>query len=90
MKSLIAIIPVLLLTGCLTTTAPVKRSWPAIPPELEQACPDLQQANPDTKQLSELISIVAKNYSEYHQCRIKVDLWLEWYKQQKEIFESVK
>lgn len=89
MKTLIALIPTLLLTGCLTTV-PVKRNFPSIPPELEQACPDLQQANAETKQLSELISIVSKNYSEYHQCRIKVDLWLEWYKQQKEIFESVR
>jgi len=89
MKKLLAIIPVLLLTGCLAT-APVKREFPGIPPELEQACPDLQQADIETKHLSDLISTVTKNYSEYHQCKIKLDLWVEWYKQQKEIFDSVK
>jgi hypothetical protein len=27
---------------------------------------------------------------EYHKCSDKVDMWIEWYRLQKEIFDSVK
>lgn len=85
---LLLIIPVLLLTGCLTT--PVKRNFPEVPAELMTACPDLIQLDPKTSKLSEVVSTVSKNYGQYHECQIKVDAWVEWYKTQKEIFDSVK
>ena len=87
MKKLLMILPVLLLAGCLTT--PVKRSFPDVPEELKVACPDLMLVEPTTK-LSEVVSIVTKNYGQYQECQIKVDTWIEWYKTQKEIFDSVK
>ena len=85
---LLLIIPVLLLTGCLTT--PVKRNFPEVPAELVAACPDLIQLDPKTSKLSEVVSTVSKNYGQYQECQIKVDAWVEWYKTQKEIFDSVK
>ena len=87
MKKLLLIVPVLLLAGCLAT--PVKRSFPEVPEELKVACPDLNLLEPTTK-LSEVVSVVTKNYGQYQECQIKVDTWIEWYKTQKEIFESVK
>jgi len=84
---LLLIVPVLLLTGCLST--PVKRSFPEVPPELKVACPDLMLLEPTTK-LSEVVSVVSKNYGQYQECQIKVDTWIEWYNSQKQIFESVK
>ena len=87
MKKLLLIVPVLLLAGCLNT--PVQRSFPEVPEELKVACPDLMLLEPTTK-LSEVISVVTKNYGQYQECQIKVDTWIEWYKTQKEIFESVK
>ena len=87
MKKLLLIVPVLLLAGCLNT--PVQRSFPEVPEELKVACPDLNLLEPTTK-LSEVISVVTKNYGQYQECQIKVDTWIEWYKTQKEIFESVK
>jgi hypothetical protein len=86
-KKLLLIVPVLLLAGCLAT--PVKRSFPEVPEELKVACPDLNLLEPTTK-LSEVVSVVTKNYGQYQECQIKVDTWIEWYKTQKEIFESVK
>jgi hypothetical protein len=86
-KKLLLIVPVLLLAGCLNT--PVQRSFPEVPEELKVACPDLMLLEPTTK-LSEVISVVTKNYGQYQECQIKVDTWIEWYKTQKEIFESVK
>ena len=38
---LLALIPVLLLTGCLST--PVKVTFPDIPEDLRTACPDLKE-----------------------------------------------
>jgi len=84
---LLLIVPVLLLTGCLAT--PVQRSFPEVPEELKVACPDLNLLEPTTK-LSEVVAIVTRNYGQYQECQIKVDTWIEWYKTQKEIFESVK
>jgi hypothetical protein len=84
---LLLIVPILLLAGCLNT--PVQRSFPEVPEELKVACPDLMLLEPTTK-LSEVVSVVTKNYSQYQECQIKVDTWIEWYKQQKDIFESVK
>lgn len=87
MKKLVMFIPVLLLTGCLST--PVKRSFPEVPEELKVACSDLIMLESTTK-LSEVVSVVAKNYGQYQECQIKSETWVEWYKTQKEIFESVK
>jgi hypothetical protein len=79
---------VILLTGCLFT-APVKRNFPEIPKELMEACPDLKTTDP-TEKLSEVLKVVVDNYGQYNECKIKVDTWVEWYKTQKQIFESVK
>lgn len=87
MKKLLLLIPALLLTGCLTT--PVKRNFPEVPQELMEACPDLKTA-PETEKLSVVLKVVVDNYGQYHECKIKVDTWVEWYKTQKQIFDSVK
>ena len=76
-----------LITAC--TTVPVERKFPTVPVELLQACPDLKQINPTTK-LSEVVDIVVTNYGQYKECQIKVDSWIDWYNNQKQIFESVK
>lgn len=86
MKYTLLILP-FLLAGCLAT--PVKRNFPEVPPELKIACPDLQKVKDDAK-LSDVISTVSTNYTQYHECRAKVDAWNDWYRNQKDIFESVK
>ena len=89
MKRLLAVCVFFALTGC-TGTVPVKMSFPQVPEDLKIACPDLQQLDADTKKLSEVISIVGKNYGQYQECQIKVDTWIQWYNSQKKIFEEVK
>lgn len=88
MKKLLLILPVFLLAGCFTTV-PVKRNFPEVPQELMTACPELKQVE-KTEQLSKVITVVTENYGQYHECKLKVDLWAEWYRTQKQIFESVK
>lgn len=87
MKKLLLLIPIVLLTGCLST--PVKRNFPEVPKELMEACPDLKTV-PETEKLSEVLKVVTNNYGQYHECRIKVDTWIEWYNTQQQIFNSVK
>jgi hypothetical protein len=81
------LVPILLLSGCLAN-APVTVKFPDVPVELMKACPDLKQTEP-TPKLSEVLKVVTDNYSQYHECRAQVDLWIEWYKTQKQIFESI-
>jgi hypothetical protein len=79
----------LLLAGC-STTVPVARKFPEVPDVLMVPCPPLTQIKEGTTKLSEVITVVTDNYFEYHKCSDKNDLWMEWFKAQKEIFDSVK
>jgi hypothetical protein len=87
MKRLLLLIPIVLLAGCLAT--PVKRNFPEVPKEIMETCPDLKNVE-QTEKLSEVLKVVVDNYGQYHECKIKVDTWMEWYKTQKQIFDSVK
>lgn len=78
----------LLLSGCMSV--PVARKFPEIPDVLMLPCPPLTQIKEGTTKLSGVIEVVTDNYYEYHKCSDKHDLWIEWYKAQKEIFDSVK
>ena len=83
------ILILLLLAGC-STTVPVARKFPEVPDVLMVPCPPLTQIKEGTTKLSEVVGVVTDNYFEYHKCSDKNDLWLEWFKAQKEIFDSVK
>lgn len=79
----------LLLTGCATKTVPVKMKFPEAPSILLESCADLEKIKEDAK-LSEVATSVTGNYILYHNCSDKNNAWIEWYKEQKQIFESVK
>ena len=78
---------IIVLGGC-STTVPVTMKFPEAPKELLTSCPDLKQTEPTSK-LSDVLTVVTQNYSQYHECRVKVDSWVEWYKTQKQNFDSV-
>lgn len=87
MKRLILLLPALLLTGCLAT-APVKPQWPAVPEELLKACPDLLKVDPNTSKFSDVLQVVTDNYSQYYDCKSKIDDWIFWYNGQKNIYNG--
>lgn len=91
MKKLLFVLILLTLTGCsiFQKPIPVKRNFPEVPNQLMEVCPDLKKTEP-TEKLSDVLKVVVDNYGQYHECKIKVDTWIEWYKTQKDIFESVK
>ena len=84
MKSLVVVLA-LALVGCVT---PVKREFPKVPPALASQCAPLLEVAPTAK-LSDVLTTVTQNYSQYHECEIKVVGWQDWYAEQKKIFDSV-
>ena len=88
MKLSTLILPfVFVATGC--TTVAVKIVFPQVPAELTAPCQDLQLIEPSTKKLSEVVAVVAKNYGQYQECQVKVELWKQWYDTQKKIFDEI-
>jgi hypothetical protein len=79
----------LFLVGC-STSVPVKMKFPEAPEALMTKCEDLEKLPADTKQLSKTAESVIRNYSKYHQCRIKVEEWQEWYKANKKLYDDIK
>lgn len=80
---------VLLLSGCATKAVPVVVKFPEVPATLLEKCPSLKTL-PDDSKLSDVAKTVTQNYTLYYECVIKHDAWINWYQQQKEIFENVK
>lgn len=74
------------LTGCESTSL-LKEKWPVAPASLMKKCDDLKLLPEDIK-LSDLAKNITNNYALYHQCASKNEAWMEWYKEQKKIFEE--
>lgn len=79
----------LLLAGC-STVVPVTQKFPEAPGlQATTACPQLQKLE-QSPQLSQVAKIITVNYTEYYQCAVKLDAWIEWYQKQKIINEGLK
>ena len=85
---LLSVVLALSLSACVSV--PVERKFPKAPEELTTACPDLQTIPVGTTQLSVVVEAVSANYGQYQLCQTKTDTWIEWYNEQKKIFDSVK
>lgn len=91
MKKLITLFLIVSLAGCASTTKTnVSMSFPSATQDLLTTCPDLAVLDPNTQKLSQVLEVVSSNYSQYYDCKVKVDSWIEWYNTQKSISESVK
>lgn len=88
MKKLLILCSVLCLSACVSV--PVERNFPKVPDDLTTSCPDLQLVPAGTTQLSTVLESITTNYGQYQLCQAKTDTWIQWYNEQKKIFESVK
>lgn len=79
----------LFLVGC-STTVPVVAKFPKVPEELTEQCPPLKKLEGDQVNIVELHTKVIENYTQYHECSVKVEEWNTWYNKQKKIFEEIK
>ena len=88
MKFIILCLTVLLI-GC-STVVPVKRNFPDSPTELQKKCEELKTIEGNKVTIMDMMKVVVENYKMYYECSNKVEGWQDWYKTQKEIFDSVK
>lgn len=88
MKIILLLVP-LFLIGCASKPVPVTMKFPEAPAQFMEPCPELKKLTNDAK-LSDVAKTVIDNYTLYHECSIKSQAWVEWYKANKKIFEDVK
>ena len=86
MKKLV-VLPLLLLAGCSITAVPVAPKFPEAPATLQEKCAELKEAT-EGMSLTEFTKVVVENYVLYHECKVKVEGWNDWYNKQKAIFEA--
>lgn len=90
MKKLLLIIFISALSAC-STTAPVVMKFPDIPQALKEPAGKLLPLDTSKKvELSDIIENVNENAGKYYELRERYNAWIEWYTEQKKIFESVK
>ena len=87
----LAVIGLLLITGCMTKPVPVKMEFPNAPQSLLKKCEELKTIEPKAggTPITELLKSVVANYTLYHECSNKVDGWNEWYTNMKKIYDEV-
>lgn len=85
----IFIILAFLATGC-STTVPVVAKFPEAPPMLLEKCPQLKTIDGESISIVDYTKVVTANYTTYYECAVKYDSWIDWYQQQKKIFEEIK
>lgn len=91
MKKLWVLVAVLL-AGCGTTTVPVARKFPELPPVLREPCQDLVKLEKTDKPLSviDLLGANIENYRRGIECKVKHQSTVEWHDAQKQLFDEVK
>jgi len=89
MKKLLLFCVAFTITGCTPITVPVTAKFPDAPPVLMEKCEPLDTITQEQIVFSDFLKTVTKNYTKHHQCAKMVEHWQDWYKQQKEIFESI-
>lgn len=76
---------VMILSGC--SAVPIKQSFPTAPESLLQPPLEMSPANESTK-LSDFLLTVTDNYSICDSNANRLQSWIDWYTEQKRIFEE--
>lgn len=74
--------------GC-STTVPVTVKFPDVPEILKEKCPQLKTIEGDNVSIIDITKTTTLNYTTYYECSTKIDSWIEWYNDQKKIFNKV-
>ena len=85
----IYIILAFLITAC-STAVPVTQNFPDAPVMLKEKCPELKTIQGEKISIVDFTKTVSENYTTYYQCAGKNDAWINWYDQQKKIWEEMK
>lgn len=76
-----------LLTAC-STAVPLTQSFPDVPVMLMEKCPELKTIPGEKVTIIEFTKTVSENYTTYYQCAGRTDAWIDWYNQQKKIWDE--
>ena len=85
----IFIVLAFLITAC-STAVPVTQNFPDAPDMLKEKCPELKTIQGEKVSIVDFTRTVSENYTTYHQCAGRTDAWIDWYNQQKKIWEQMK
>jgi hypothetical protein len=77
-----------LITAC-STAVPLTQSFPEAPAMLKEKCPELKTILGEKVTIIEFTKTVSENYTTYYQCAGRTDAWIDWYDQQKKIWEEM-
>jgi hypothetical protein len=78
-----------LLAAC-STAVPVTQSFPDAPVMLMEKCPELKTIQGEKISIVDFTKTVSENYMTYYQCAGKQEAWIDWYNQQKNIWDETK
>jgi hypothetical protein len=76
-----------LLAAC-STAVPLTQSFPQAPDMLMEKCPELKIIVGEKVTIVDFTKTVSENYVTYYQCAGRTDAWIDWYNQQKKIWED--
>ena len=76
---LLALVPILFLIGCASTTVPVTMNFPEAPEPLLMEPEKLETLPEDATQLSEILDNSTVNYGKYRELQLKYEQWQRWY-----------
>jgi hypothetical protein len=85
----IFIVLAFLITGC-STAVPLTQNFPDAPEMLKEKCPELKTIQGEKVSIVDFTRTVSENYTTYYQCAGRTDAWIDWYDQQKKIWEQMK
>jgi hypothetical protein len=90
MKRLVALLFVLTLSGCASTQGSVVLpKWPDVPADLKTPATELTPLDEKQRTLSDLLSNVNANYTEYYVLKEKYEAWQSWYNSQQKIVDGL-
>lgn len=88
-KASILSIVFFILIGC-TSIPPVTPRFPTQDSkDLLTKCPDLKQIEGNQVAITDLLKSIVHNYTLYYECSLKNENWIRWYKEQKQLYDSI-
>jgi hypothetical protein len=85
----IFIILAFLITAC-STAVPVTQKFPEAPDMLMEKCPELKTIQGEKISIVDFTKTVSENYTTYYQCAAGKEAWIDWYDQQRKIWDQVR
>ena len=85
---IIAILILVLTTGCASTTVPVTMNFPQAPEPILLESEKLEPLPEDTKEMSELLENSTVNYGKYRELQLKYQQWQRWYETNRRIHKD--